>query len=273
MKDENKFNASDLLSCAPKWLIKVMASLFLIYSVFHFTDFGLIDMGKKFIENRQAREKHELIILTENFPPYSYQEDSALIGIIADLLREIIKNMDSRLSMENIKVYNWGTAYEIAKYEENIMIFPIARLPDVENFFIWAGEIAAIEVVLVGKKTANIEIKKINDVKRYNTAVINEDVAHILLRSQGVGNYYIEQSTDIITTVSKLIHGKIDLIAHEKESLFWQLNYLGEDPDDYKVFYSIGEVSLYFAFNKNAPQDLVNDFKIAFDKVKESLDI
>ncbi|MGD8313299.1 MAG: hypothetical protein PVI17_01035, partial [Syntrophobacterales bacterium] len=53
----------------------------------------------------------ELIILTENLPPLNYVEDGVLVGPSVDTVKEIQRRVGSQ---EEIKVYPWARAYQMA---------------------------------------------------------------------------------------------------------------------------------------------------------------
>ncbi|HQC12521.1 MAG TPA: hypothetical protein PKY15_04090, partial [Methanoregulaceae archaeon] len=48
--------------------------------------------------------RDELYFVTEEYPPYNYVEDGMIQGIGVDLLRGVIRRMDSTVSSDNIRV-------------------------------------------------------------------------------------------------------------------------------------------------------------------------
>ncbi|MDZ7666513.1 MAG: hypothetical protein U5K27_14535 [Desulfotignum sp.] len=62
----------------------------------------------------------KLTILTENLPPLNFIKDDVLIGPAVDIVTEIQRRLGNH---DQIQVYPWARAYNMASEEENIVLF------------------------------------------------------------------------------------------------------------------------------------------------------
>ena len=97
----------------------------------------------------QATSAKDPVYITEQFPPFSYQEDGKLQGISVDLLEKMLGHMNMTLNRDEIKLLPWDQGYQMALQDNNAVIFSTGRIPEREALFEWAGPISSIKVVLL----------------------------------------------------------------------------------------------------------------------------
>ena len=76
----------------------------------------------------------ELTVLTENLPNLNYLKNSELVGLSVEIVREIQKRIGSH---EQIRVYPWARAYNLALKEENVVLFSITLTKARKDLFKW----------------------------------------------------------------------------------------------------------------------------------------
>ena len=69
------------------------------------------------------------VYITEQFPPFSYQEDGKLQGISVDLLEKMLEHMNTTLNRSEIKLLPWDQGYQMALQDNNTVIFSTGRIP------------------------------------------------------------------------------------------------------------------------------------------------
>ena len=99
----------------------------------------------------QAVSAKDLTYMTEQYPPYNYQEDGKLQGISVDLLEEIWAKMGANLNRSVIKLLPWTEGYQRTLNESNTVLFTTGRIPERELLFKWAGPAASGEYALLAK--------------------------------------------------------------------------------------------------------------------------
>ncbi len=89
-----------------------------------------------------------LTYYTEQWPPYSYQENDTLKGVAVDLLGEITGKMGKKVTPDQVHLVPWTEGYQAALTGKKTVLFSTARLPEREQSFKWAGPIFTDRYVL-----------------------------------------------------------------------------------------------------------------------------
>jgi len=224
------------------------------------------------IASDQAVSAKDLTYITEQFPPYNYQVDGKLQGISVDLLEMVWVRMGDDLNRSAIKVLPWTEGYQRTLNENNTVLFTAGRFPEREQLFKWAGPIGSGRYVLLTKIEENISITAHEDLERYRIGAVKDDLAVQMLLDNGVKreDIIIEITSDPI--IEMLKNGSIDAWAYNDITGIWQLQESGENASDYEVDYVFGSTDGYLAFNKEAPDSLVQSFQEAIDYIKMNKD-
>jgi polar amino acid transport system substrate-binding protein len=134
----------------------------------------------------EAFSARDLTYITEQFPPYNYQEDGKLQGVSVDLLEKAWEKMGVNLNRSVIQLLPWKEGYQKTLDKKNMVLFSTARLPQREQLFKWAGPIGPIRNVLLAKRDKNISIKSPEDLEKYRIGAIYDDSAvQMLLEERG----------------------------------------------------------------------------------------
>ena len=220
----------------------------------------------------QTVSAKDLTYITEQYPPYNYQEDGKLQGISVDLLEKVWERSGVSLNRSIVKLLPWTDGYQRALNENNTVLFAIARSPEREQLFKWAGPIGTDRTVLFTKADRNINISSPQDLKKYKIGAIGDDIAVQMLLDDG-----IKKEDLILEATSKQIIGmlknrSIDAWAYGDITGIWLIQQSGGNASDYKVAYVLGENNAYYAFNKETPDSLVQSFQQALDYIKSNKD-
>jgi len=220
----------------------------------------------------QASSPKDLIYITEQYPPYNYQEDGKLQGISVDLLEMVWERMGVDLNRSVIKILPWTEAYQRTLNEPNTVFLSISRLPQREQLFKWAGPIGPIRNVLLVRNDKNISIITPEDLKKYKIGVINDTSSMLLLLDTGIKKEDLVLAQTAKPLIEMLENGSIDAWARGDRVGIWEINDLGLNASDYKTAYTLGQMDYYYAFNKETPDSLVQSFQEAIDYLKGNKD-
>lgn len=202
----------------------------------------------------------ELRYLTEDYPPYNFEEDGEMRGISVDLLRLIWKEMN--IPEQPIRLVPWARGYRLVQDRPGTVLFAMGRTADREDLFRWVCPIMTNRQVLIGRKDQNIQIQSLAEAKRYRIGTILKDLGDSLLAQAGFDN--LEPVSDIRLNLRKLNAGRIDLIAYG-ENGFW--NHV-ESPEDYEIVFALKTSQACYAFHRDTPEALVADFQRALDAIR-----
>jgi len=141
--------------------------------------------GNTIISYSNAAEPTVLLV-TEHLPPYQIiNEDNVISGFATDVVIETLKRSHYNYKLN---LYSWVRSYNLSLDKPNTCIFSIARIPVREKLFSWIGPITeknnAVIWGLKSNKNSHL-IKKINDIKKYVTAVNKNDATHIGMLQNG----------------------------------------------------------------------------------------
>jgi polar amino acid transport system substrate-binding protein len=178
-----------------------------------------------------------------------------------DLLEAALDRVGFGLNRSEIQVLPWSEGYERALRENGTVLFSTVRLSEREGSFRWAGPIITIRDVLVARKDRGIEIGGPEDLGAYKIGVVNETAPMVRLSDLGVSEEDLAVEEDAGALAEMLVDGSIDLLADEEISTFDQLEKLGADTSGYEVVQVLGVYDLYYAFNVNVSDTLVQAFQ------------
>ncbi len=205
----------------------------------------------------------ELTILTENLPPLNYLEDGVLVGPSVDIVKEILKRVESR---EQIKVYPWARAYKMALEDENVVLFGMTHTKVREDIFKWVGPLATKRDILVAKKSSGIKINNLEDAKKVKRiGTLRDDTRERLLKSHGFTN--LEPVSDEQKNAQKLVLGRIDLWTYKKPGLRTVCELAGVDYNEIEEVYHLREIELMIAFSKKTSDSIVQKWRDAFNEM------
>ena len=89
----------------------------------------------------------DMVFLTEEYPPFNYLENGVPSGLSVELLRTALERAGIPLSTEDISLMAWSDAYRMAESRNNTGLFSIARTPEREELFRWAGPLMQCPLV------------------------------------------------------------------------------------------------------------------------------
>ena len=220
-----------------------------------------------FLSPALAAGPGQLKILTEQYPPFNYEEEGHVKGMVTELVQAILNELHIK---DTIKVVPWARGYYLAQTEPNTCLFSMTLTPERKPLFKWAGPVATTEVALVRlKKNQQIQINQLEDVNNYKVGVIRSDIGEQLLMNNTLVDKSIIQPVDrTVLNIRKLMKGRIDLISYGWAPLLWEIKKNDMDPADFQPAFILKKGQLFIAFHKETPDAVVQDFQKTLDKLK-----
>jgi polar amino acid transport system substrate-binding protein len=215
-----------------------------------------------------AASVDDIVFMTEQYPPYNLEADNKLQGIAVDTLTLMLQRAGSTQAREDIELLPWARGYKRVLSDPNTCLFSTTRTEEREDLFKWVGPIAPNTVSLIAKKERNIKIDSAEDLKKHKIGTIRDDVAEQYLANAGIGLNDMERVAESILNIKKLNRGRIDLWAYGENVAMWEVKANGFNPSDYESVYVLNKNELYFAFNKDTPDSVIEKLQAALDSVK-----
>ncbi len=217
-------------------------------------------------KNDNAGYPFKFQFITENYKPLNYVDNSNLTGLAPDLLKEICNALNIPF---DVKVLPWSEGYNMALNTNNRVLFSTVLNTDRKDLFKWAGPIASLDWSFFSSSINQTTLNTIDDAKKAGKIGVLKDYAieQYLIR-EGFTN--LVYCTDNLQAFDRLLKGEIDLFPAEKITAEAALNSLNKSIYAVTQKLTIRTDLVYFAFNKNIPDDVVTDFQEEIDQLKTS---
>jgi len=83
----------------------------------------------------------ELQIITEEFAPFNFQsKDGQITGQSTEIVQEILSRLNLKI---DIRLMPWNDGYELALYEQDVVLYSTFRTAEREELFQWVGPIGS----------------------------------------------------------------------------------------------------------------------------------
>lgn len=211
----------------------------------------------------------KLTFYTEDFPPYQFVEDGELKGIFVDILREAFRQTETTKTVQDIHVVPWARGYNIVLATPNTVLFGTSRTAAREDKFLWVGPGTSSDHGILARKSDHHRIENLDQLNRYLTATIRDDVAEQLLLEGGVRKENLSRQSNQDSIVRLLSIKRADFWAYNITVAFHVLRKHGI-ADDYEVIFTLRKGQNWLALNLRSDPAAVAALQSAVDSVRRS---
>lgn len=126
----------------------------------------------------------DVLIVTENYPPFNYKEDGDVKGIATERVRQI---MDKSGLSYRILLLPWTRAFAMATSQntDNVLIYSLTRTPEREAQFEWLAKISPADSYLYALPEVAESAKGSLPVDQARATCVFDDAACDVLRGLG----------------------------------------------------------------------------------------
>lgn len=232
----------------------------------------LVSMLIALLVGGQAAAESGVTVVTEELPPYNMTVDGKLTGMATEVVRAVLEEAGEQAQIQSMP---WARAYDIALNTENVLIYSIARTPQREAMFKWVGIIAPTRWYLFSLPGMKFDLQSLEDARRYQIATVKEDVGEQYLIEQGFAiGRNLQSSNRYEHNYEKLKAGRVDLWISNELNAHYLVRMASGNPDETAVpqlsLDDLGGANgLCMAFSLNTPDELVDRFKQALQRIRE----
>ncbi len=214
--------------------------------------------------------------MTEDYPPYNYEEGGVKKGIAIDLLLEVFKKIGLNKGSDAIKIGPWNRGVQAVSTRPNTCLFATTLTAERRDKLGWKFALAIPQLItdgtgnhLIAKKSANIKFASKDDIATYlkKVGVVRGDVGEGLVTGSGLPEKNIDQAANPNSLVKKLSMGRIDVISYGYATVVTKMKELGIDPNDYEIVYTFPPAPMGYAFHKDVDPALLATFQKALDEL------
>lgn len=213
----------------------------------------------------------KLVIYTEHFVPYSYQnEEGEYVGINIDISKKLCEL--AAIECEFV-LLPWKRAYNLVQTNAFSAIVSLARTDDREPMFQWVGPLVSNQTYFYKLKTNDhVVMNTISEAKNYSLGIVRGDIYESLVSDIGfVNNKNLLTFGDKDTYLRLFFSQRIDLIIGSDFTIGHTTKLFGFSPDDLVRLAQLHENVIagnYLGFNKAASPEVIARFNQAYNTLK-----
>ncbi|WP_072786626.1 substrate-binding periplasmic protein [Duganella sacchari] len=162
----------------------------------------------------RAMAADPMMVVTEEFSPYSYLAQGKVVGYSTEVVSEALQRAGLTYS---VQVYPWARAFHLARSQPNVLIFSIVRTPEREAQFHWLAQLAPRSTYLYKLKTRHdIQVRTVEDLRPYRIAATRGDIVEEQLHQFGLT---ADLAAGDASSIRKLMAGRVDLMVASELSI------------------------------------------------------
>ncbi|MFJ3486140.1 substrate-binding periplasmic protein [Pseudomonas sp. NPDC090202] len=207
-----------------------------------------------------------LQVVTED-SSYSSLVDGKVSGSASEIVEQTLAR--AGISDYHMALYPWARAYDMARLEPNVLIYPIIRSAEREPQFKWVGELEQVTPQLYKlRERRDVVVNSLQDAKKYSIGVVRGDSRQEYLEGKGFSRMVV--SANNLDNLRKLLSGQVALVPLPEREAREQCDDLHIAYEDLENVYTLDELSkgLYVALSATTPADTVKRVTEAFAQLK-----
>ena len=148
-------------------------------------------------------------VLTEHLPPYQINTQSEVNGFATEVVRRTFEKAGIPYQIE---VQDWSRAYQRTLRQKNTCIYSISKSIERTPLFQWVGELAYTMTAMYSLKSrVDIQLKDLDDAKKFVTAVTRDDITHHYLLKHGFKEGEQIYVLENVTLMLNVLKGRKDI--------------------------------------------------------------
>ena len=216
-------------------------------------------------ETEKMSDAHSLRFVTEEMPPFNFDNKGSADGFGSDLVRELLRR--ENLSAP-ISVLPWPRAYKIAQSEANVGIYCMIRSPEREKQFQWVGPIGDIDSRIYLTQDSALHLNTLNDAKAAKYVIVLREGYHAkTLEKLGFTNLIMVNSPSEGLRLL-LISGDRSLLLIPTGTIQEAMRRNAAPPDAIKPALNVMQGQLYIGFSLDTEPAVVSRLQHTLDAMK-----
>lgn len=214
----------------------------------------------------QANEKHDLIIVTEEWPPYNYTKNGVVTGFSTEVVREIMRRLNIQ---HKIEVYPGNRGEIMLNRLPKVVNFTLFRTPERENMYQWIGPISQEAMYFYQRSDDNRKVSDLQDIAdNYIVTTHLGGLTYSYVVDVGIKN--INDIANIKGQVAHLLSGRSDLLVGVSPiGIAHHLKEMGMETGSIKsTGIKLLDFPLYLAVSADMPATIVKQWQDKLDQMK-----
>ncbi len=199
-----------------------------------------------------------LQLTTEQYAPFNFEQDGEIAGLGADQVREVMRRSGIAYEMT---LMPWSRAIGLAGSQPMTCVFTTAHTVDRNRRFKWVEPLLVERTLIIRAENSAVDPADLKAAAAYRTGTQTGDYTVELLRNAGFS--HIDLARDLDLTLTKLLNGRVDLMA-VSESYLHRLQSQGVPVEEVAVLY---EQVFSVACSLDTPDSIVSRMQSALSEM------
>lgn len=206
---------------------------------------------------------------TEGYYPYTFRDNGTPKGISIDILQYIASIYGAHIPDEHFTFGTWEDVYKTTMNRNGTALAILARSPERENLFQWAGPVDRTPVVIFALRDSAEKLKNLSP-SEMTIATITEDIAATTLVNAGGKN--IVYSSEPEDQIRMLENGSVDGWAYALLPGRQLISQYAQNSSAIVPVQTLKTYDFYIAFNRNTSPRIVNSLQDTMDLLRTEKD-
>ncbi len=213
-----------------------------------------------------TKKNVELTLLTENYPPLSYEENGVVTGYGAEVVAAIQKELKTNATPV---ILPWEEAYNRALDEENIVLFTMEKTPERELQFNFIGPLGANTAYFYALASNPLELADLEAAARVKgIATTTNWFTEQFLKERDFNN--LLSKADPLESLKMLVNKEAELGVFTDVTFPQLCKEAGVAPDSLKPLMQLMQSEYYIAISKATDPKIVQAWEQAFKTLQEN---
>lgn len=149
----------------------------------------------------------DVLVTTEEYPPFNMNSDGQIIGIATDLVRA---TFEKAAVPYKIEMYPWQRAYAMALENKDTCVYSTTETDERRDKFEWVGPMVSNDWVLFARADRAKPLLSLDDAGKNTIGGYTGDAIAVFLESKG---FKVDAAPRDELNPAKLVNGRIDYWA------------------------------------------------------------
>lgn len=217
----------------------------------------------------EIRSAEDLRYFTEQYPPYNYEADGELRGIMIDVWEELWDRMGADLDRDDITLAPWARGYHEVQTWPGTALAAMTYTESRAEYLAFVGPVVDVRFVLLAPKSAGIELNGLQELTDHAVGTVRDDIGEQLLVQRGFDADIFERLEDPAQAAAMLEAGRIDMFAYQEDVAMFEMEAEGLDVAEYEAVHVLDTGNLQLSFHVDTPQRLLDEFQAHLDDMRD----
>ncbi len=221
-----------------------------------------------------AQSIEDISWYTEEYPPYNYTVNGEATGLAVDLLFAIWKKAGVTKTSKDLKIVPWARGVKTLETTPGTCLFTTSKTQQREDLgYKFVFPIPQVSKDsgnhIIARKSKNIRINTVDDLKSYKIGVVSKDIGQNLVEAAKVPATKIDECNNGNTLIKKLKKGRFDVISYSFTTGLKKMKEEGVDPSEYEIVFTFPPMPSGYAFHKNTDPELLKKLQTILDELNK----